>query len=75
MTAAASGAEASELQAASDPAGSSLRLAHHLFAEHLEKGVILRTWVLGVVLDRAGDAAAALDAYRAFLATPLPLTT
>jgi hypothetical protein len=50
-------------------------LHHQLFAERLEKGVILRARVLGVLLDRDGDQAAAARHYAAFISERLPLTT
>jgi hypothetical protein len=48
-------------------------LCHTLFAERLEKGVILRARVLGVFLDRAGDEEAAAAHFAAFLAADPPL--
>ena len=62
-----------------DPPGGSgwpqVQLRHELFARRLEKGVILRARVLGVLLPRAGDLAAALEHYQAFAASEPPLTT
>ncbi len=52
-----------------------LRLRHELFADRLEKGVILRARILGVVLDRRNDKAAAARHWREFLQAELPLTT
>ena len=52
-----------------------LQLSHRLFPDRLEKGVILRARVLGVVLDRDGDQDAAVQHYAAFLNEELPLTT
>jgi hypothetical protein len=52
-----------------------LQLRHELFAERLEKGVILRARVLGVLLDREDDKAAAARHWNAFLHEALPLTT
>jgi hypothetical protein len=52
-----------------------LRIARQFFPERLEKGVIRRSRVAGLFLARAHDVALALDAYRALLAEPLPLTT
>jgi hypothetical protein len=52
-----------------------VQLAHQLFAERLEKGVILRARVLGVMLDRDGDQAAAAAHYASFMTDELPLTT
>jgi hypothetical protein len=51
------------------------QLHHRLFAERLEKGVILRARVLGVIVERGGDLAAAARHYAAFQAEALPLTT
>jgi hypothetical protein len=49
-------------------------LRHDLFAQRLEKGVILRARVLGILLDRADDKAAVLAHWNSFLREPLPLT-
>lgn len=49
-------------------------LRHQLFAAGLEKGVILRARVLGVLLERREDEAAAADYFQAFAATAPPLT-
>lgn len=65
----------SSLTRVGDKPGSAMRLSHQLFAERLEKGVILRARVLGVFLDRAGDVTAAVRQYEAFLAEAPPLTT
>ncbi len=51
------------------------RLVHQLFAERLEKGVILRARVLGVLVDRDGDLAAAARHYENFVSAAPPLTT
>ena len=51
------------------------RLEHRLFGDQLEKGVILKGRIGGVLLPRAGDFAAAARYYQAFLNAPLPLTT
>jgi hypothetical protein len=48
---------------------------HRLFAEHLEKGVILRARVRGVVLERAQDLQAAAACYAEFAAADPPLGT
>jgi hypothetical protein len=68
-------AQQSRLGISSDETGLRARLAHELFAERLEKGVILRARVLGVLLDRDGDQAATARHYAAFLSEPPPLTT
>lgn len=52
-----------------------LRLSHTLFADSLEKGVILRARLRGILLPQSGDEAAALNAYASFIAAELPLTT
>jgi hypothetical protein len=49
-------------------------LRHELFAQRLEKGVILRARVLGMILDRDDDQAAVLAHWNSFLREPLPLT-
>lgn len=49
-------------------------LRHHLFAAGLEKGVILRARVLGGLLERAGDQAAATQHFQTFAAAAPPLT-
>ncbi|REK11580.1 MAG: hypothetical protein DWQ37_13790 [Planctomycetota bacterium] len=51
-----------------------IRLRHELFSQRLEKGVILRARVLGVLLDRQDDMAATVQHWNAFLAEALPLT-
>jgi hypothetical protein len=51
------------------------RLSHHLFAESLEKGVILRAQARGVLTSTVDDDEAIAAAYGKFLAAPLPLTT
>jgi hypothetical protein len=52
-----------------------LQLQHELFPRWLEKGVILRARVLGVLLDRQDDKACAAAHWAAFLRDELPLTT
>lgn len=52
-----------------------MQLRHELFAQPLEKGVILRSRVLGVLLDRRDDKAAAADHWTSFLQEALPLAT
>lgn len=49
--------------------------ATRLFRGPLEKGVILRSRLRGVVLPRAGDVAAAIACYQEFAASEPPLTT
>lgn len=48
---------------------------HRLFAERLEKGVILRARVRGVVIARARDIESAAACYGAFVAADPPLGT
>jgi hypothetical protein len=48
-------------------------LRHHLFSCPLEKGVILRARLRGLLLVRGGDEAAAAASFEEFLAAPLPL--
>jgi hypothetical protein len=57
-----------------DPSGEWL-LRHRLFVSRLEKGVILRARVRGVLLEREGDCQQAAAAYRRFIESPPPLTT
>jgi hypothetical protein len=52
-----------------------VRLVHQLFAERLEKGVILRARVLGLMVERDDDLAVAARDYAAFVAAAPPLTT
>lgn len=52
-----------------------IRLSNSLFAEHLEKGVIRRGRIRGLFLKRDGDEASARAGFKAFLDSPLPLTT
>jgi hypothetical protein len=61
----------------SRPQGASWRIqiAHELFAERLEKGVILRGRALGLLLNRGDDLRAASAQFAAFLAAEPPLTT
>jgi len=50
-----------------------VEIRHGLFAERLEKGVILRARVRGAIVDRADDLASAGACYRAFSAADPPL--
>ena len=50
-------------------------LKHPLFAESLEKGVILRARVLGAFLKSENDESQAVAVYREFAASEPPLTT
>ncbi|MBI3839597.1 MAG: hypothetical protein HY288_16880 [Planctomycetia bacterium] len=68
-------AQRSSYQVRACGADPEFRLRHQLFAERLEKGVILRARVLGVWLDREGDQAAAARHYATFSAAEPPLTT
>lgn len=67
----------SELQVAPAPGQSAATcsLRHRLFAEHLEKGVILRARVLAAWVDRARDEELVSTLYREFAASAPPLTT
>jgi hypothetical protein len=49
-------------------------LSHEVFAEPLEKGVILRTRIRGAYLPCDGDEQLAAQAWRDFIAAPPPLT-
>ena len=50
-------------------------ISHRLFQDRLEKGVILRARVLGVLIDQADDERLATRLLAEFLRTPAPLTT
>jgi hypothetical protein len=52
---------------------SAIEVRHGLFAERLEKGVILRARVRGILMDRPGDARQAAACYAAFAAAEPPL--
>lgn len=56
-------------------AAGGVRLQHRLFADELEKGVILRARVRGMLVPREEDAVLAASAYAAFTAAAPPLTT
>ncbi|NUQ61401.1 MAG: hypothetical protein HUU20_02865 [Pirellulales bacterium] len=49
------------------------KISHRLFVESLEKGVVLRARIRGVVLPRDADCRLAADAYWAFAAADPPL--
>lgn len=51
-----------------------VRLAHRLFAERLEKGVILRSRIRGLFVPRGHDEELARREYRRFAQSALPLT-
>jgi hypothetical protein len=68
-------AQQSDLQSQAEGGAGCVELRHELFSPKLEKGVILRARVLGLLVDRAGDEAAAAGHYAAFLSQDLPLTT
>jgi hypothetical protein len=55
--------------------GGSTAIRWTLFPDSLEKGVIRRARVRGLILPRQGDEELALACYRAFLASPLVLST
>jgi hypothetical protein len=52
-----------------------VQLSYQLFPEPIEKGVIRRARVRGLLLPRKDDVAVARDCYRQLLAAPPPLTT
>jgi hypothetical protein len=52
-----------------------LQLRHELFPQQLEKGVILRARVLGVLVDRQDDKARTAAHWASFLRDELPLAT
>ena len=49
-------------------------VSHQLFDRSLEKGVILRARVRGILLERGSDAVCAMNWYRDLLRSELPLT-
>jgi len=51
-----------------------VEIRHRLFVERLEKGVILRSWVRGALVERTGDCRAAVACYAAFAAAEPPLS-
>ena len=51
------------------------RLSHRLLGGELEKGVILRARVLGLIVSSSTDNATLAGYYRAFEEEALPLTT
>ncbi|HVW38754.1 MAG TPA: hypothetical protein VHB99_15675, partial [Pirellulales bacterium] len=51
-----------------------LTLSHEVFAEPLEKGVILRTRIRGAYLPCDADEQLAMQAWREFISAPPPLT-
>jgi hypothetical protein len=53
--------------------GAAAQVSHRLFAERLEKGVILRARVRGLFLRPAGDAQRAAECYAAFAQAEPPL--
>ncbi len=56
-------------------ADAAIEISHRLFGGRLEKGVILRSRLLGVLLPREGDLALAEEIYRRFADSEPPLTT
>jgi hypothetical protein len=64
-----------ELSLTADASPDQVRLAHQLFGQGLEKGVILRARVRGMWLAEDLSEASADAAYREFVAARLPLTT
>jgi hypothetical protein len=55
--------------------GNTLHIAHRLFCTHLEKGVILRSRIRGILLHRQADTDIAAQCYAAFAAGDPPLGT
>jgi hypothetical protein len=59
---------------ASGAAPSAIRISHRLFAERLEKGVILRSRIRGILMPQDHEPAFAARAYREFASAEPPLT-
>jgi hypothetical protein len=55
--------------------GEEVRVTRRLFGQNLEKGVILRSRIRGGFAPRSKDLQVALDAWRSFTESPIPLTT
>jgi hypothetical protein len=69
------GTQISRCESAVEGSGVRVRLTHDLFAERLEKGVILRACVIALLVDRRDDLAVAHRNYQAVLSAAPPLTT
>ena len=68
-------ADFSALEVSSDGADPPVLVSRfHLFDEHLEKGVIRRGRLRGLILPRADDIALATACYHSFLQSAVPLT-
>ena len=67
--------ETSELARVNNAGKSLVRTEHQLFVHRLEKGVILRARVLGLLLNRDDDLRVAAAHYAQFAASDPPLTT
>lgn len=67
--------EGSELRSAGDGTEGGLVLRHALFVDSLEKGVILRARIRGLIVARAEARARTASEFAALVAAPLPLTT
>lgn len=63
---------ADDLSCTSDR-GEGIELRHHVFADTLEKGVILRARIRGALIGRADDERLGADCYRAFVGADPPL--
>jgi hypothetical protein len=50
-----------------------LRIRHHLFPDALEKGVLLRGWLRGLLISQSDDASFAAAEYASFAASEPPL--
>lgn len=66
--------EATSLSHTTTQEGALVRAEHVIFARRLEKGVILRSRVLGLWLPREEDERGAIAHYQAFAASEPPLT-
>ncbi|MES1213784.1 MAG: hypothetical protein ABUL64_04280 [Singulisphaera sp.] len=64
-----------EKEELAESAEGAFQLSHQLFAESLEKGVILRARARGIFTAEKLDAETVASVYERFLIAPLPLTT
>ncbi len=67
--------QSSRCEIVTEGSGARIRLTHELFAERLEKGVILRSRVIGLWIDRPNDLVVAHRHYQALVSAAPPLTT
>ncbi len=63
-----------ETEICSAPAPAAISIGYRLFAERLEKGVILRARVLGGIVERGQERLQLAALYREFAASEPPLT-